>query len=60
MVDWPARGIKQTSYAKAVKKARVKRNKPLAEFGDSLGTITEHKTRSHMLSDLARYYFCAD
>ena len=51
----------KTSYAKAVKKARVKRNKPLAEFlEDSLGTITEHKTRSHMLSDLARYYFCAD
>lgn len=51
----------KTSYAKAVKKARVKRNRPLAEFlEDSLGTITEHKTRSHMLSDLARYYFCAD
>ena len=26
---------------------------------DSLGPITDHKTRSHMISDLARYYFCA-
>jgi DNA (cytosine-5)-methyltransferase 1 len=50
-----------TTYEKRVKKARIKRNKQLSEFlEDALGPITEHKTRSHMLSDLARYYFCAD
>ena len=50
-----------TTYEKRVKKARVKRNKELSTFlEDTLGPITEHKTRSHMLSDLARYYFCAD
>ena len=50
-----------TTYEKRVKKARIKNNKKLSAFlEDALGPITEHKTRSHMLSDLARYYFCAD
>jgi DNA (cytosine-5)-methyltransferase 1 len=39
----------------------VKGNVELARFiEDSIGSITSHRTRSHMISDLARYYFCAD
>ena len=42
-------------------KGQVVGNVELAKFiEDSLGVITSHKTRSHMVSDLARYYFCAD
>lgn len=40
---------------------QVESNIEFTEFiEDSLGVITNHKTRSHMVSDLARYYFCAD
>lgn len=42
-------------------KAKVQGNKHLSGFlEDSSKGITGHKTRSHMISDLARYYFCAD
>lgn len=42
-------------------KAKVQGNKNLSDFlEDSSKGITGHKTRSHMISDLARYYFCAD
>ena len=42
-------------------RAKVQDNKSLSAFiEDSVDEITGHKTRSHMISDLARYYFCAD
>ena len=41
--------------------ARVTGNQELSDFlEDSLGPIKGHKTRSHMASDIARYYFCAE
>ena len=51
----------KTKFEKKPKKASVKKNNELSAFvEDSLGPITDHKTRAHMISDLARYYFCAD
>lgn len=42
-------------------RAKVQGDKNLSAFiEDSVNEITGHKTRSHMISDLARYYFCAD
>ena len=53
--------IKNRPTASTPKKAEVKNNPDLSDFlEDSIETITNHKTRSHMASDLARYYFCAD
>jgi DNA (cytosine-5)-methyltransferase 1 len=43
------------------RKAAVKNNRDMSVFlEDSLGPIMSHRTRKHMISDLARYYFCAD
>lgn len=44
-----------------IKKAKIKGNKDLSDFiEDANPYINDHVTRSHMLSDIVRYYFCAD
>ena len=47
-------------YASEPPKAEITGEELSKFIEDSLGPITDHKTRSHMISDLARYYFCAD
>lgn len=45
----------------SLQSAAVTGDTKLAEFlEDAIAPITGHKTRKHMASDLARYYFCAD
>ena len=53
--------VKGCKAVECPNEAKIEGNVRLSEFiEDSLGKITNHKTRKHMASDLARYYFCAN
>jgi DNA (cytosine-5)-methyltransferase 1 len=74
--DWSYKVSKEIERLASIKNPRVQKNAPvesvprkasvignkdLSDFlEDTAEYITAHKTRSHMISDLARYYFCAD
>ena len=61
LTGYEALDVDDTSpYASEPPKAEVTGEELSKFIEDSLGPITDHKTRSHMISDLARYYFCAD